>query len=221
MKIDAIITCIGENARNLLAVTLSFNQRHFDTTTIVTDTKDAETKDFCDYFKINCIQTDLFYKNNAKFNRGAVINYVIETLENPDWILQIDADIVLKNDFLYIKENFQYSKELFIGARRVIIPTHKDFLNLIHGKISEGKFKCYSGCGWGYFQLWNSNCKVIKSGAKYPESHDSSIGDWQWRNLWGKTANNDTEYEGNLIEINNTCLHLGEPNIEKAENYWK
>lgn len=219
MNITSLITCVGENSRKFLELTLLFNKKHFDNIYIVTDSKDTQTQEVCEIANVNCLSTDLFYKNNAKFNRGAIINYAISQLKNPEWIFHLDADILLKDEFEFFKKTYNGPNDLFFGMRRVIIPSRSDFTDIMMGKVSEGKFTCYPGCGWGYAQLWNNNCDIAKNN-QYPESYDSSIGDWQWRNLWGQTIENDTRFTGKLRELSMTCLHLGEPNIEKNQSFW-
>lgn len=229
MKIDAFITCVGENARKFLTITLGFNKKFFDSIYIITTPEDLETQKLCESAGVDCLVTDLFFKEfqgcPSKFNRGAVINKAIEIVKPDNWICSMDCDILIKDDFLKWKNNYDEGHhvnptEIFWGMSRFIIPTMGDLLKFFNGGKKEEEFVSYPGCGWGYFQLWNVNGQPVKNGLQYPDSHDSAESDWKWRNLWGETINGDTQYTGNLREIPVKCAHLGEPNIEKNQNFW-
>lgn len=222
MKIDAFITCVGENSLKFLEFTLPFNQNLFDNFYVVTAENDTPVQEFCKKNNYNFLVTDSFFKNGSKFNKGAGINYGIEIVAPKDWILHLDSDVLLPDDFLKFKNNeIEPPADLFFGCRRVIIPTYSDFVKLVGGEKNEEDFECPYGIGYGFFQLWNVNGAVVKSAATYPESYDSADSDWQWRNLWGETINQDKEYTRNLKEIPDfKCFHLGETNIEKSVSFW-
>lgn len=231
MHIDTFITCVGENSRKFLTITLGFNKKFFDNTYIITTEEDIETQKFCESAGVDCLTTDLFTKEfngqPAVFNRGAVLNTAFEIVQPKDFVCSMDCDILIKDDFLKWKEEIYHTHgpltafDNFYGMPRVIIPTIKDLLELIHGKVEESKFVSYPAVGHGYFQLWNVKSYIIKSGLfSYPESYNSAESDWQWRNLWGETIEGDTKQTNLLKNIGITCLHLGEPNIEKNQNFW-
>jgi len=220
MKIDAFITCIGDNSRRFLELTLRYNKQFFDSTNIITDTKDIKIREFCESARVNCIVTDLFYKNNAKFNRGAALNYAFELVKPIDWVCHLDADCIVKNEFMFYKKEDDLYVNAFYGCRRVIVPKLSDLKELIEGKVSDSKFTCFNGIAYGFFQLWNVNSDVIKSGVVYPESFDSSESDWKMRNFFGETLENDTRYTGTLKELGITCWHLGNPGIDNSSSFW-
>jgi len=220
MKIDAFITCVGENARKFLAVSLGFNKKLFDNVYVITTEKSTETHELCARAGVECVTTDLFYKNHAVFNRGAALNDVFDLIKPADWVCHLDADIILPSTFLEWKNNYNDSIEYFWGCRRIFIPAIYDLSDLMTGKVIEDVFEKPYGIGYGYMQLWNVNSEVVKSGAKYPESYDSSNSDWQWRNFWGETINGDKEYTKNLKELPISCLHLGLPGLDNNQSFW-
>lgn len=219
MKIDSFITCVGDNARKFLSLTLGFNKKFFDETYIITTYGDIETEKLCQSAGVNCLVTDLFYKNNAVFNRGATLNKAFEIIQPQDWIVSMDADCILKNHFLDWKNNYNDSIEYFWGMRRTIVPTINDLEKIFAGG-PETNYETPYGIGYGFFQLWNVNSSVVKSGKQYPESYNSAESDWKWRNNSGETINGDKEYTGLLKEIPMTCLHLGPVGENHADKFF-
>lgn len=222
MKIETIITCVSETSLKMLKFTLPSNARFFDNIIIATSTTDKDTQNFCEENKINHITTGSFTKNNSKFNRGAVINECLNLLKYKDWVCHLDADILISDkDFKSLLINEVVDIEYMYSSRRVFIPNMNDILDILKGKVKEDDFWCPFGSGWGYFQLWNQNSQIIKSGAQYPESYDSSESDWKWRNLWGSTSGQNNEiYSGKLKELSCKVWHLGPPNIINGDSFW-
>ena len=222
MKLEAIITCVGEEPLKFLKKTLPLNTQFFDNVIIITSNTDVNTQSFCKKFQVRHLITDVFTSNNSKFNRGAAINEALKILKYNDWICHLDADILLPyHNFRQIIENEATDIEYFYGCRRIFIPNQEILSDFIEDRTKEEDLWCPFGSGWGYFQLWNQNSQVIKSGVKYPESYDSAESDWKWRNLWGETSGKDDEiYSGNLKEISHKVWHLGPPNIANGNSFW-
>ena len=102
-KITSIIAAV--NYDDLLDITLTENKHNFDETIIITDTKDIKTQQLTKKHNVKCFVTDIFYINNNKFNRGMAYNAVLSALKHElDWVVLMDADVVLTKDFKNLLE---------------------------------------------------------------------------------------------------------------------
>ena len=221
MNIDAIITCVGREALTMLEFTYIYNLDLYDNLIIVTSPKDHDVELFCKRNKLQCIVTDVFNKNGAKFNKGAGINIALENLKYNDWVLHLDSDITSKPEDRLIMEKECIDKENFYGTRRIIVKNLKEFQGINKGEIDQTTLLSYPGIGFGYFQLWNQNSQIMKMGYKYPESFNTADYDWQFRNLWGDCINGDWEYTGKLKRLSFNVLHLGNPGVWNSNSFWE
>lgn len=187
MFIEGIIVCV--NYSDFLAHTLPYNRNQFNNLVVVTDTKDIKTKKLCDFYHVKCLQTDVFYENGNEFNKGAAINYALQSLEQKDWVIHLDADIYLPPLTRHILENLPLEKHKIYGADRLMCPSYNDWIEFINNpkEIQEGWIYIHSDAfpmgvriaeymnknsGWepiGYFQLWNPKGSGVTS---YPTEHD-------------------------------------------------
>ena len=92
-KLSVIIVSVNYN--DYLLVSLSNNIKYFEDITVVTSSDDLVCQKICDIFGVKCVITDRIYEDGASFNKGKAINDGIKSIDNPDWILLLDADIVL------------------------------------------------------------------------------------------------------------------------------
>lgn len=107
MRIKTI--SIAVNYLDLLSYTWDRNKTELEDYTIITDSKDINTHKFCNHNGINLFVTDSFYRNKNKFSKSNALNEFFTSL-NPqalDWILLLDADIVLNNTITTIKKHYQ------------------------------------------------------------------------------------------------------------------
>ena len=186
MKIEAVTVCV--NYSDFLAHTLPHNKNHFDKIVIVTDTKDSETKRVCDYYNVMCIQTDVFYENGNKINKGKGINEGLKHLDGDGWIVHLDADIYLPPLTRSILERIDLDEETIYGVDRMMCPTYEKWTEFIDNPspMHEGWIYVHTGAfplgvriaeyknkGWepiGFFQMWNPKASGI---FEYPKDHGS------------------------------------------------
>lgn len=176
MRIDAIT--ISVNYSDMLAWSLPSAKNIFDRLIVVTSKEDSETKRICDYFYVECIQTDLMTKN-GKFNKGLGINLGLDILSSKEWIVHFDSDIVFPprfNEFIRCKN---LNKECLYGVDRLSVCDWNTWINfccspypihyagslwanfpIMYRVVQENSY-----CPIGYFQMWHSSSKYYK---KYP-----------------------------------------------------
>jgi hypothetical protein len=97
MRIEAVTTCVGYG--DLLAVTLPENLPLVDGLVVVTSTDDKETQAVCRRHSVPCVVSDEHKRNGGGFNKGRLINRGLDQIGGHDWILHLDADIVLPQEF--------------------------------------------------------------------------------------------------------------------------
>lgn len=211
---DYVTTCV--NYVDYLEVSYKHNKDEFDRFTVVTSTKDEETKKFCRDNGINFVATDVFYVNGAKFEKGVALNYAFAALKaDADWIVIMDADTFVPKGFKDKMSSYSLDKEFFYGTQRVLLPTYKDYLDLLGGK-PETDFEIPLGLGYGYFQMINWNSSVIQNKPLgqlwYPASPhgDATESDWMFRNKWGEHLDHDyTKWKGKLDKLPFNVYNLG------------
>jgi hypothetical protein len=237
MKNEAFIASF--NYSDFLEVTLPYNVNQFDSITVCTKPEDEETKAVCRKFGVKVVDTDLFTKRGAKFNRGAVYNWLFrEHVIHNDWITLLDSDIIVPNTFKDVLNGMSLNVEGFYGARRYNIETPEEFKRVIGDPEELKKSMLFRGFGYGYFQMFNAkneifnNFKVVSLNNPYPESYDCSETDWRWRNsighgdviyspnfdINGHNEKNVADYgNGNIKELPLHVVHLGITGINSAE----
>lgn len=239
-KIEAIIVSV--NYIDNLEITLPINISNFDSVIIITTEKDKKTIDYLESLRderIQIIKTNLFYFNNAKFNKGLAINVGFENLKYNEFICNLDSDIVLEKDFRnkFLQQNPNI--EYFYGCPRRDFPTYKDWTNFTTGKKKLEHFLKYRGSGYGFCAIYHAqsfifkNLKNINQGIinekkmclPYPyQFPNGSESDWIMRNYWGERVFNpvlgefpechsipNNDYDSGLYrELPFECYHLGE-----------
>lgn len=186
MKIEGVIICV--NYADFLAHTLPSTRSQFDKLVVVTDLDDTETKKVCEYYEVQCVQTNVFYENGDVFNKGKGINEGLKHLDKDGWVIHLDADIYMPPQTRQILETVPLDEEKIYGADRLMCPGYdqwKEFLCspppiqdswiFIHltrfpvgVRIAEYKTP---GGGYepiGYFQLWHPKRSGVRA---YPDKH--------------------------------------------------
>lgn len=171
MKIECVVVCL--NYSDFLSHTLPFNKNFFDKMVIVTDTKDHNTKRICEFWNVQCVQTDAFYVDSPIIpNKAMGINEGLKHLSLEGWVVQLDADIFLPTQTRHILENYPLDDKSIYGIDRLMCNSYEEWYNFIHNSkpIYEGWIYCHTDLfpigtrlvhhidGWqpiGYWQFWN------------------------------------------------------------------
>ena len=192
-KIDVVIVSVNYN--DYLILTLKENIKLFDNITVVTSSADTLCQEICRKYEVNCIVTDVMYENGSTFNKGKAINEGIKSIENPDIILLLDADIIV-NSRINLSE---LSDEVLYTSERIILENYKTYTDYIEHGITK-RSKLEGDKGYGFFQLFCINNTFIDKNKVYSEEHDdASYADIEFRDRFNIRQT-----------ISNPCLHLGE-----------
>ena len=186
MKLEAVIVCV--NYSDFLAHTLPSTRNQFDKLVVVTDLKDKRTKALCEYYNVECVQTDAFYEGGDVFNKGKGINKGLENLSLDGWVIHLDADIYLPPQTRSILESLPLRGKKIYGADRLMCPSFEEWQKFVNCptpiqdswifihltkfpvgvRIAEYKTPLGGYEPIGYFQLWNPKSSGV---FRYPDKH--------------------------------------------------
>lgn len=193
-KIAAIIICL--NYSDYLALTLPHVVNAVDEVVVVTDEEDSRTKSICESIGVKCLISKNIHADKAIFAKGRAINDALDSIENKDWILVLDADVVLNNDFKQKIKSLTLNPGALYYTRRWG-PKQVSDIKPIMDDINAGtswshllvKWEDKSPTGiirdgnsmeiqpFGYFQLFNARASALKGRTKiYSEVSDTA----QW-----------------------------------------
>jgi len=225
---------INNLTSKMLNYTLKYNLDKVNDIIIATDFSSPEIEDVCNKYNIKYIKTNNFYANGAPFDKGKVISEILKN-ETDGWILHMDCDILLPNDFVTKINNMYLDKNILYGARRIMFKTLNDaeewFLNNKNPEDLSDEIP-YGYC-WGYFQLFNMQSLQILNSEKsniYPSSGHVGDSDGWFRSKWGVMieksykkgqffpTRNDLIIMGNIIELPFLVGHLGVSSVNNKLN---
>jgi hypothetical protein len=184
MFIEAVLVCV--NFSDVLAHTLPLNKKHFDRMVVVTDEGDAATWTMCRHHHVECVTTNDFYRQDHAFNKGRGINAGLERLGRKDWLIQIDADIVLPPRFRELVEGVcQLEAENIYGIDRLMCPDFDAWIQYVAAPVCQHPDEIFvipepfrmgarvaklGDDGFtpiGFFQMWNVASGIVD----YPVEH--------------------------------------------------
>lgn len=185
MKIEMVTVC--KDYSDFLTYTLPENLQHCDRMVVVSHPDDKATKNLCDKYGVDCFQTKVFHDDGDDFNKWRAINLGLSHLKHVDWILHLDADILLPHRFREMVKKAKLNPKHLYGADRLNTKSfdhwnmhqHHSYPQfqwryLIHPNphFELGSRLLHNEYGWcpiGYFQMWHSSLK-----RQYPITHGSA-----------------------------------------------
>lgn len=212
MKLEGVIVCV--NYSDFLSHSILFNKPVFNRLVVVTSPDDKETQKLCEFHHVMCVQTDRFYEDGSKFNKGKGINEGFKQLSMDDWVVHMDADIVLPPKTRVILESIRLDPNFLYGVDRMMCPNFESWLKFIRRPVLQHEAEVYVHShafplgtrimypteGYiplGFFQLFNAKDKDIQ----YPEEHsDAGRSDLLFSLQWPR------ERRGMLPEL--IAIHL-------------
>ena len=96
MKIEVVTVCVGYG--DFLAATLPENLALVDNLVVVTSPDDTETRSVCRKHSVHHVLSD-DHRRDGPFNKARMIQRGFDQIGAHDWILHLDADIVLPRKF--------------------------------------------------------------------------------------------------------------------------
>jgi hypothetical protein len=180
MKIEAVTVCVDYS--HYLKKVIS-NKNKLDRWVIVTHRSDKDTIKLCKKENIEFVLSKKIFKK-AKFAKGKAINEGLNILEKKDWILHLDADQLLPENFREITKQTCTDETKLYGCRR-FKTTEEPMpgLKLVKKCPVSGINKVYIlHLPIGFFQLWHSSICT-----KYPSVSKNTLhDDWIFLSNWRK-----------------------------------
>jgi hypothetical protein len=180
VEIWGISVCVSYS--DFLCHTIENNKKVLHKWIVVSDLKDHKTKAICDFYDIDCIQTDIFYEGSNVFNKYAGLNLGLKKVPKDAWVLFLDSDIVMLPETKRILKSLNLEKDTLYGMDRLNCPGIKrwrEYLNtpgmmkdnwllhtaglelgarLVHHYGHEGESGRFEGYRpLGYWQLCHKN----------------------------------------------------------------
>jgi len=190
ITLKAVTTSV--NNADFLAHTAPLNRRWFDRFVVVTAPEDQATQRVCKAWNIECVVTDVFRSHWGEFRKGKGVNRGLASLGigPQDWLVHLDADIILPGSFRHSLEVAQLDPHMVYGVDRIEFKSYQQFQTW-YGKPTPLRdnmfidvshvdgarigtrvaFDHHSGyVPIGFFQLWNAASGVHS----YPEGHQNA-----------------------------------------------
>ncbi len=201
-RIEAVVVCL--NYADFLAETLPRNLSHIDRLVVVTGFEDHATREVCRKWSVECVVTDVFTEKGETFNKGAAINIGLGTLRQQGWIMQMDADIVLPNNFRGMLDKSALQRDSLYGCERINIVGYDAWKQVKDTWFTDPQFayryivntpsnlpvganvvhKQYGYVPIGFFQLWHAQY-MHNYELRYPETEGTAENmDVQWALRW-------------------------------------
>ena len=149
MSVIVEAVTVSVNYSDYLSKCIS-NKERLDRWIIVTEKQDTKCINLCKSNNIEYVLYDGFYTNDAIFTKGRGVNFGLSLLDKTDWLLHMDSDVCLPEDFRTVLKKHLANKNFLYWCKRY----------LSNGK--EMKFITddgYEHNGIGFFQLWHSSFK--------------------------------------------------------------
>lgn len=180
-KITAVIVCVGYD--DYLAHTLWNTVMEVDEVIVVTDEDDFRTQLLCEKEGVKCVVSKRVHENGAKFAKGKAVNDGLAAIKDPDWVLVMDADILLQKGFHARIKNMTlnpgalyYTRrwgpkdaaniQLFMQAwERNDCDFRKLFTDFAYKEIAsktQRRANAIEAFPYGYFQLFNVRAAALQ-----------------------------------------------------------
>lgn len=193
----ALLVCV--DYADLLAITLPYNLHHFSELWVVTSLEDKATQDLVLSCSPKCrlITTNLFYADEARFNKFRAVEHGFDMMGREGWICNMDADVLWPKDAklpnLEIGKLYAPLRHMFEDVTQPIPPEAHWHMCPVHRNVNE----------WaGYSQIFHATDPVLGS----PPWHDTS-----WIHAGGADSFFQAKWaKENKIRPNFNVLHLGE-----------
>ncbi len=188
-RIDAITVCVGYD--DYLEATIRHTLSQVDSYTIVTTPEDKATKTLAKSLGCKVVLSDLIKEGGAAFAKGRGMNDGLGTLrETADWILVLDADVILPETFRASIDSFTLNPGALYYTKRwgpadpAQLPKFLDALeggatwhdlfwqfgNKQRARKTDRLGNDIEHFPYGYFQLFSPRASALQNRKKlYPE----------------------------------------------------
>jgi hypothetical protein len=204
VTIEAITVSVGYG--DFLRETARINRTLVDDLVVITSPDDHETRGVCKELTIRHVLSE-DAKRNGAFNKARLINRALDAIGGRDWILHLDADIVLPLGFRRYLEWAHLDERCLYGADRLHCTGYDAWRSLRDGWFDHHRYGCvqvvpersafaprhipheHGYTPIGYFQLWHGSASIDRGFhlRRYPLTHgDACRTDVQFALQWDR-----------------------------------
>ncbi len=163
--------------------TLPRNVEHFDRYVVVTASHDTETQQIVRDAGATLVVSDDCYRNGDAFNKGLMANAGLKALELSDWVLFVDSDIFLPDDFRAKIDRMVLNPGCLYFTKRWSLrgdpADYRGFPGIENLDSFDDQGAMFHP--WGYFQAFSPRAKVWQSREiAYPDCFPSAGGMDVW-----------------------------------------
>ena len=186
-----IVVCV--NFSDKLKPTLDHNLKFLKKLYVITDPTDIDTFDCVkDYKDVELIISSVRKEKNAQFNKSGLVlagQKVAHKNHPQDWMVVLDADILLPSNLMTLFKNEIYSNDICYLLKRAVYFTQTSYEKDLPDKKTSGA---------GFFQLYFNKQKFYGAW-----SRDAGICDIVFQQRFRQTK-----------ELDGWCKHLGENGLD-------
>ncbi len=149
-SVTGVVVCVG--CADQLQATLNFNLTQLEHIVVVTTSDDADTKRVvAQEPRARLVVSDRCYDEDHAFNKGRLLNDGLKSIDNPDWILLTDADILLNpHTKIYLARHAFNPGCLYGTLREEEAPWETEVEKQANQEPN------------GYFQLWHPRAQALR-----------------------------------------------------------
>lgn len=197
--------CVCVDYSDIFSMTYPYNSHHFSDFLIITSPHDLKTIHFCDMMSVKVFQTDLFYRDGARFNKWLALEEGLNHFGREGWMCLLDADVLWPRNASRALDRLQHGY-LYTPRRRMYptLPKNEDCIP--HESLwanypthrNENEFA-------GYTQIFNASDPVLGN----PPWHETD-----WIHAGGADSFFQLKWPDHLkIRPAFEVLHLGEAGV--------
>lgn len=202
-NVHLIVVCL--NYSDFLKITYKKNIRFFNPENyhvVIDEINDFETLKLCKELGITYHHFNDFHLNGSKFNKSGAIHMVQKKLhENfpDDWILLLDADIILPDNFEILFNEKCINKDAMYSLKRYDYENEDDYYN-----NSKDSLVKYTGIDFmGFMQMYHRKKDLYDEFSKDGSNCDTMFRDKFFSSL---TYLDDNEILIHLGKCNDNCF---------------
>jgi len=200
---QSVTVCVDFS--DYLSRMLPWNRHHFSKMWVVTHPEDRKTIKVCQRLRIDFIKTDLFYADNASFNKYRSLEYAFDIIGRHGWFCLLDADTIWPKNLQGWKPEIG---KFYVPHRRMcphdttsenwVVPAEEQWETWQRWRVPEFS---------GYSQIFNAD--------------DPVLGQAPWHELdWSHAGGGDSYFQAKWPEEAKIrppweVLHMGE-----ASTHW-
>ncbi len=169
VQLCLLIVCV--NYDDYLEETCKYNTIIFDKIYVITTPEDKKTHKICSlYNNVLYYQTNVFKKNQAKFNKGAALDYGLSKIPKNIWLVIGDADCIYptcmkqETSNLDINKLYTYKRHKIINKQHLtnVMSCVDEPMNMVNRNVNQVL---------GYCQLFNTQSWFFNQDPHYPKHY--------------------------------------------------